>query len=1082
MKPSLKICDMLRHLTAASLCLFAFWSASARTVRVHTQDEMNRTPHQLNSHAGEEKYSSLEPIYRYTSVLKPSALIPGTVPVEQRNPWYPRIKSLPDGTYIMTYQGGQVSSRTFSSFSSDLLHWTMGKVTSTPQKVTVDGAEDYTRMSGFETAVLSNGTLLGVRSVRSTNAYKKTGAGCGIDCMRSHDNGRTWTRPIRIYEGPNWEPYILELPDSTVQVYFTDTNPVLGSSCTSVLESRDGGVNFGPKSIVCRQFKYYDNSLRVYTDQMPVFRLLNDGKTLFGIVESRLEEEGPGTPSSYYISLVRNPSARWEPLSAAKEGPADKQKNILRANSGYVVTLPSGEVVISTGIEGRHSVKLGNSTATEWNGRNFASDWLQPFDLRGCWGSIEATADKHHIISCMDSGENGICLALSYLNHRITAPLQQTTLDGDCGEWLGDEALFIGSDSPVETIFRASHDGKDLFIAVEIVGEQAQESKINLKLCVEGAKLKKGSYADVAISGGKLDNASVEGVRLQASAGFTSDNRKGFVYELALPLASIGAVQTSALCFWASVDGDSFFNVSAKNPSTWQRITLSGEKLPVPFHTSHRGYEQYSRLQPMPAYSGQLDSGRMLKGVPPSAKEQQFCCYPRIKKMANGSYIMFYMGGRFGSRIWCSVSPDFKEWSEPQMLFSPYRVAMEDGTTDVRRFVNPDALVLPDGEIILICSFRAAAHYSKGQGSGLMIRRSKDNGQTWSEPYQISDVCNWEPYLLLLPDGRIQCYLTHGVPQYWNSGTSVMTSEDGGYTWSAPMRCCRQYKYDYQGQKIFTDQMPCFRLLADGKTLVGWMEARLETKVPLDYKDKNYFASYCKMSLVYNDGTDWKDLGENTAGPSRRHSNVDKGAGGYVVTFPSGEVVIGCGKNSIYRMKLLDSDAQLVRGDNWQDNWTAALPGKGYWGTMEVDGPQSLVCAMHEDKTGGIQLARFWLNHALFAPQGGMSEDCFHLSTKEAQLEIRAGRYDADLVLATALEGKFKSAEIKLCARGSKKYKSVKVEAGDARISIPLQELEGLSSGDEVCIFASLTSDYNTATFTGTKITDSNTWQRIVLK
>ena len=63
--------------------------------------------------------------------------------------------------------------------------------------------------------------------------------------------------------------------------------------------------------------------------------------------------------------------------------------------------------------------------------------------------------------------DDGIQIGVFYLNHRIDAPKARIRPDGDGREWRNDQALFIGSDSPAETIFRACHDGKRLYLLTE---------------------------------------------------------------------------------------------------------------------------------------------------------------------------------------------------------------------------------------------------------------------------------------------------------------------------------------------------------------------------------------------------------------------------------------------------------------------------------------------------------------------------------------------------------------------------------------------------------------------------------------
>lgn len=59
--------------------------------------------------------------------------------------------------------------------------------------------------------------------------------------------------------------------------------------------------------------------------------------------------------------------------------------------------------------------------------------------------------DTHRVIGTMHCDE-GIQIGVFYLNHRIDAPKARIRPDGDGREWRSDQALFIGSDSPTETI------------------------------------------------------------------------------------------------------------------------------------------------------------------------------------------------------------------------------------------------------------------------------------------------------------------------------------------------------------------------------------------------------------------------------------------------------------------------------------------------------------------------------------------------------------------------------------------------------------------------------------------------------
>lgn len=544
---------------------------------------------------------------------------------------------------------------------------------------------------------------------------------------------------------------------------------------------------------------------------------------------------------------------------------------------------------------------------------------------------------------------------------------------------------------------------------------------------------------------------------------------------------------------------------------------------------SHAGEEQWSALQPMTGTYIVLPHKWLLKD---DVVENGYANYPRVKKMASGEYIMFWHGNRYGSRIWYSISSDLRNWSEPVMLFRPEFPILADGQQDVRRYVNMDAAVLPDGDILAVCSYRAEKHYSQNMGSGLCTVRSSDNGRTWSEPHHIYEGCNWEPYLLCLPDGRIQCYFTDGIPQCRNSGTSVMVSSDNGFSWGEKIRVCRQFKYfydgpntEYTGTKIYTDQMPSFRVLNDGKTIFGFLEARLEHPV------SNQGRSYCMMSAVWNDGLDWKDLGEESEGPARRATNAMRGAGGYVSAFPSGEVVISCTYEQLLKLKVLDHDGQCPSGTTWSEDWLFPFPGKGFWAGTEVDSPCTMVAAMHCDE--GIQVERLWLNHRINAENASVTPDgdgsewtgtqaLFLTSSDGDETLIRASHDGKNLYLlvetafapeqtpdvSAARSARDHRLNIRLANSGERKYgilsldskgrveakrlsqtsASASGQTSDGRqgnvteIAVPLSELGGAVAGDYLCIYAEAATPSGTSAFSMSNPSLRSTWQRILLK
>ncbi len=572
----------MRRLFLITTVLSVAVGVYAQPVLVHTHDMMNRKPVEKYSHLGQECWSSLEPIHAQDTLIPTLSLLPHDLPEDQAAPFYPRIKALRDGRYIMFWQGGQISSRVYYAHSTDLLHWGKPVRMYGPHQVQVDKHKPYRRYMTSDAVVLKTGEIVNVTSFRS-DMYA-SGKGCGIMISRSRYNGDEWNNKAIIYEGPNWEPFLLELPDGTLQCYFTDAKPQTANSGTSMIESYDGGYTWTKKKRVCRQYKYYHMDERIYTDQMPSFCVLADGKTAFGFLEARLEEGGYGTGSTFAMSMVYNDAYSWKNLVKDEVGPSERKTNAFTGSAGYVSVFPSGEVVISCGIGRLLSLKVGDGMAQKFNGKNWESDWLQPLLRKGLWGSTEVI-DPHHIAWTMECAE-GIQIGVGYLNHTIEAVRQTVSLDGDGREWEAADAFFIGSDSPTETVFRACHDQQNLYILAESV-DDASGALINLTLHDASAKkLASGSSITLSVNSSGLvsangfsKSAQVEGLDVKVREGRTVNGRKGYVAEIVLPLSALGVSEGSTLAFFAEVSTpsgvkDTFFGINRTKPDTWQRIQL----------------------------------------------------------------------------------------------------------------------------------------------------------------------------------------------------------------------------------------------------------------------------------------------------------------------------------------------------------------------------------------------------------------------------------------------------------------------------------------------------------------------------
>lgn len=119
------------------------------------------------------------------------------------------------------------------------------------------------------------------------------------------------------------------------------------------------------------------------------------------------------------------------------------------------------------------------------------------------------------------------------------------------------------------------------------------------------------------------------------------------------------------------------------------------------------------------------------------------------------------------------------------------------------------------------------------------------------------------------------------------------------------------------------------------------------------------------ISFAYTDDSGvWKHLEGDEVGPDDRQNYLFSGAAPSLIQFPSGESIVSYGLSSHLNIRVGDVEAREF-GEPF-----VALPGRGSWGTIELDDDHSLIAAMRNSEDADnivISLAKFFLNHRITA-------------------------------------------------------------------------------------------------------------------
>ena len=513
---------------------------------LHEIGELNTTVYSLDSAAGEEGLSTLEKNARRSYTLTSSEL--GSV-----KPYYPRIRKLKDGTFLLTYHTGTYGGTVYCTTSTDCINWSVPVKVFAQQKITVNGTSDNLKYMTPDTCVLSDGRILCVTSYRAEHTYYNDQTQDGVAVKFSSDNGKTWSEEQRVYTGVNWEPSALEAENGEIYLFFSCSAPSIEahdydhrSSGVGFVRSTDAGKTWTPlvteapfqPQYVMRQYMGIDaDGVKRYNDQMPVALRLNNGTVALAV------ESYNAINKTYRFSISYNTDGFANDVGMEKTGPADRQSNLFPLAGPYLAQFPSGETLLTYHWSNTMRYRIGDASA-----RTFGEE-VTVFDKTGMWGSVSVLT-SHSAVMTIGTEDYDLLVAEMILNHPINAAYMTPTLVCDTTEWDGNtDAVFVGSESQAQASVRAAYDDDYLYFLVERLDfyltdtdkilffiKEGDTGWYQLTLSEQDCRVEyKKSASDSSVS---CDAASV-GIRTAVLSDGTynqvDDTDRGVIYEIAFP-------------------------------------------------------------------------------------------------------------------------------------------------------------------------------------------------------------------------------------------------------------------------------------------------------------------------------------------------------------------------------------------------------------------------------------------------------------------------------------------------------------------------------------------------------------------
>lgn len=584
----------------------------------------------LSSYAG-SNYTTKTSIYDLNTDSKNNSNAGGTAYIEldrssmvtldendhsrYQNAFYPRITKVKDDLYLMTLNYAQEGMHLYYVTSTDGKTWGAPKVlynaannTFTYTSGSLKGTDDAYYAATADHCVLDDGTILCVYSRRPCSGYslKEYASLSTLELVKgtvNSNNTITWSAPVSIYHGQNWESEILQRSDGTVEIYFTHIAPMIykygfqdkmRSSGVGMISSKDGGNTWTPNVTKApyeakRVYQYAAGNLTIngksvpfVHGQMPGVIELAAGDKMMLVAETRTVDRSYHMISKAYS----NAGCEWTELAIDEAGPSNTNSDVFRGAAPTLMRFDSGEILLTYNNSSMLYARLLNNRGTNMSTAYESNVFYNNKDTDGGFWSHATPIGSHVAMVSMsykrwkgtapedtaDGGQilhNTTVLGKVHLNHPIDATKKNMVADGNLQEWKTiKDALFVGSQTAdVQAAYRFAYDDDYIYVAIDRTDKSNNKDDTN--------------YVYIATESGYI-NATIGYGDYTLPSGVTGGTKGasgGRVYELAFDRAALGLTGDSInVCpgFTDVATGvdDRINGMEVKDTSTWIKINL----------------------------------------------------------------------------------------------------------------------------------------------------------------------------------------------------------------------------------------------------------------------------------------------------------------------------------------------------------------------------------------------------------------------------------------------------------------------------------------------------------------------------